>query len=96
MLYKYFSLVPDQFISQVPLHTDGRGSISIGWEEMLKGYRVQVGLNHRKKTKLKWEKLTWETELEEVREIQEREEKLFFKRTRCFVGGINCFQKPLQ
>lgn len=61
---------------------------------MPKGYRVQVGLNHREKTKLKWEKLTWETELEEVRERQEREEKLF-KRTR-FVGGLNCFQKPLQ
>ena len=57
----------------MPLDTDGRRSISIGWEEMPKGYHVQVGLNHRKKTKLKWEKLTWETELEEVRERQERE-----------------------
>ena len=79
----------------MPLGTDERDSISIGWEEMQTGYHVQVGLNHRKKTKLKWEKLTWETELEEVRERQEREEKVFFKRTH-FVGGINCFQKPLQ
>lgn len=79
----------------MPLDTDERGSISIGWGEMPKGSHVQVGLNHRKKTKLKWEKLTWETELEEVRERQEREKKMLFKRT-CFVGGINCFQKPLQ